>query len=212
VKRKVAAAARPLPPMPALPETPARAGESALLLVRDLETQLTRAREVELALRGDLDDARGELARGAAESRRGAERLATVEQQVEEKRAVLEEMLAEMGGLEQERDGAVARAQALSALDEERQALLDAVQARAEKAELGRAEAEAEVNRLGTELDERAADGARLRAALAQVTRERDDLARELAEARRERDELADARKALEQVHEALASARARLG
>ncbi len=200
VKRKVAAAARPLPPMPALPETPARAGESALLLVRDLETQLTRAREVELALRGDLDDARGELARGAAESRRGAERLATVEQQVEEKRAVLEEMLAEMGGLEQERDGAVARAQALSALDEERQALLDDVQARAEKAELGRAEAEAEVNRLGTELDDRAADGARLRAALAQVTRERDDVSRELA------------RKALEQVHEALASARARLG
>ena len=212
VKRKVAAAARPLPPMPALPETPARAGESALLLVRDLETQLTRAREVELALRGDLDDARGELARGAAESRRGAERLATVEQQVEEKRAVLEEMLAEMGGLEQERDGAVARAQALSALDEERQALLDAVQARAEKAELGRAEAEAEVNRLGTELDDRAADGARLRAALAQVTRERDDVSRELAETRRERDELTDARKALEQVHEALASARARLG
>ncbi|HEX7622762.1 MAG TPA: hypothetical protein VF400_04265, partial [Anaeromyxobacteraceae bacterium] len=155
---------------------------------------------------------RGELARGAAEGRRGAERLAMVEQQVEEKRAVLEEMLAEMGGLEQERDGAVARAQALSALDEERQALLDAVEARAEKAELGRADAEAEVNRLGTELDERAADGARLRAALAQVTRERDDLARELAEARRERDELADARKALEQVHEALASARARLG
>jgi signal transduction histidine kinase len=212
VKRKVAAAARPAPPMPALPETAARAGESALALVKDFEAQLTRAREVETALRADLDDARAELARGATEGRRAVERLATVEQQVEEKRAVLEEMLSEMSALEEERDGAVARAQALSALDEERQGLLDAVSTRAEQAEKARGEAEAEVGRLGAELDERAADLARLRAALAQVTRERDDLARDLAEARRERDELSEARRALEQVHEALATARARLG
>jgi len=212
VKRKVAAAARPAPAMPALPEAPAQAGESALALVRDLEAQLQRARDVEVALRADLDQARTELARGAAESRRTVERLAAVEQQVEEKRAVLQEMLGEMSALEEERDGAVGRAQALTALDEERQALLDGLSARAEQAEKGHAEAQAEVDRLGEDLDERAADAARLRSALAQVTRERDDLAREVAEARRERDELADARKALEQVHEALATARARLG
>jgi hypothetical protein len=212
VKRKVAAAARPAPSMPALPETPARAGESALVLVRDLEVQLQRSRDVEGALRIELDQARAELARGAAESRRTAERLAAVEQQVEEKRGVLQEMLGEMSGLEEERDGAVGRAQALTALDEERQGLLDGLSARAEQAEKGRAEAQAEVDRIGDELDGRATDAARLRAALAQVTRERDDLARELAEARRERDELTDARKALEQVHEALATAHARLG
>jgi len=212
VKRKVAAAARPAPPMPALPETSARAGESALALVHDLEEQLTRAREVEVALRADLDQARAELARGVADGRRAVERLAAVEKQVEEKRAVLEEMLSEMSALEEERDGAVGRAQALTALDEERQALLDGLSTRAEQAEKARVEAEAEVDRLGNELDERASDAARLRAALAQVTRERDDLGHELAEARRERDELADARKALEQVHEALATARARLG
>ena len=212
VKRKVAAAARPAPAMPALPEAPAQAGESALALVRDLEAQLQRARDVEVALRADLDQARTELARGAAESRRTVERLAAVEQQVEEKRAVLQEMLVEMSALEEERDGAVGRAQALTALDEERQALLDGLSARAEQAEKGHAEAQAEVDRLGEDLDERATDAARLRSALAQVTRERDDLAREVAEARRERDELADARKALEQVHEALATARARLG
>jgi hypothetical protein len=211
IKRRVAAAARPAPSMPALPETPARAGESALALVRDLEAQLQRAREVELALRADLDQARTELARGAAEARRAAERLAAVEKQVEEKRAVLEEMLAEMGALEEERDGAVARAQALTALDEERQTLLDGLATRAEDSEKKRAEAEAEVARLGAELHERATDAARVRAALAQVTRERDDLARDAAEARKERDELAEARKALEQVHEALATARTRL-
>jgi len=84
VKRKVAAAARPAPPMPALPETSARAGESALALVHDLEEQLTRAREVEVALRADLDQARAELARGVADGRRAVERLAAVEKQVEE--------------------------------------------------------------------------------------------------------------------------------
>ncbi len=212
VKRKVEAAARPAPAMPTLPETPGRAGESALALVRDLEGQLQRARDVEVALRADLDQARAELGRGAAESRRTVERLAAVEQQVEEKRAVLQEMLGEMSALEEERDGAVGRAQALAALDEERQGILDGLSARAEQAEESRAEAEAELERLGAEFDERAADAARLRAALAQVTRERDDLARELAEARHELAELADARKALEQVHEALATARARLG
>jgi DNA repair exonuclease SbcCD ATPase subunit len=212
IKRKVVAAARPAPPMPALPETPARAGESALALVRDLEAQLHRAREVELALRADLDQARTEMARGAAEGRRAAERLTAVEQQVEEKRAVLQEMLSEMGALEDERDGAVGRAQALAALDEERQTLLDKLSGRAEQAEKARAEAEAEVQRLGDELDDRASDAVRLRSALAEVTRERDDLARELAQTKRERDELSDARQALEQVHEALATARARLG
>jgi hypothetical protein len=212
IKRRVAEAARPAPVVPALPETPARAGESALALVRELEAQLARAREVEEALRADLDAARGELARGAAEGRRGAERLAAAEAQVGEKRAVLTEMLSEMSALEEERDGAVARAQALSALDEERQALLDGTSSRAEAAEKARAEAEAEIGRLGAELDGRAADAARLRGALAQVTRERDDLARELGQARRERDELQEARHALEQVHEALAHARTRLG
>ncbi len=212
VKRKVEAAARPAPTMPALPETSARAGESALALVRDLEGQLDRARAVEVALRADLDQARAELGRGAADSRRTGERLAAMEQQVEEKRAVLKEMLGEMSALEEERDSAVGRAQALAALDEERQALLDGLSTRAEQAEKARADAEEELERLGAEFDERASDAARLRAALAQVTQERDDLARELAEARRELAELADARKALEQVHEALASARARLG
>jgi chromosome segregation ATPase len=212
VKRKVEAAARPAPTMPALPETSARAGESALALVHDLEGQLDRARAVEVALKADLDQARAELGRGAADSRRTGERLAAMEQQVEEKRVVLKEMLGEMSALEEERDSAVGRAQALAALDEERQALLDGLSTRAEQAEKARADAEEELERLGAEFDERASDAARLRAALAQVTQERDDLARELAEARRELAELADARKALEQVHEALASARARLG
>jgi hypothetical protein len=53
---------------------------------------------------------------------------------------------------------------------------------------------------------------ARLRHALAQVTRERDELAREALAARREKAELDEARRALEQVHDALSQARTRLG
>ena len=179
--------------------------------MRDLEHQLQRAREVEAALRADLDRTRAELARGAAESRRISERLAAVESQVEQKRTVLGDLLAELGELEAERDGAVSRAQALAAIDEERQGLLDGLSARAEAVEKARADAQAEVARLGSELDERASDAARLRSALAEVTRERDELTVDLAAARLERDELSEARKALEQVHEALAHARTKL-
>ncbi|HTP28492.1 MAG TPA: hypothetical protein VMK12_22900, partial [Anaeromyxobacteraceae bacterium] len=148
VKRKVAAAARPTPPVAALPDTPARTGESALALLRDLEAQLERAREVELALREELDEARAGLARGAADTRRAAERGAALESQVEQKRALLEEMLVEMRALEEERDGAVARAQALSALDEERQAVLDGLSSRAEEAEKVCRDAEGEMKKL----------------------------------------------------------------
>jgi DNA repair exonuclease SbcCD ATPase subunit len=211
IRRKVAEAARPaarrLPP-----QAPARAGESALGLVRDLEAQLTRAREMEAALLADLDQARGELGRAAAESRGAAERVAEAERQLEEKRSVLAEMLGEMGALEEERDQAVRRAQALTALDEERQRLADELSRRSEELEKALAESRAEGERLSGELDARAAEGARLRAGLAEVTRERDRLARELADAQRERDELAEARHALEQVHQALSQARAKLG
>ena len=212
IKRRVAEAARPRPRVEPPPETPGRAAESALGLVRDLESQLSRSRDVEEALRADLEAVRAELSRGAAEVRSHAERLSEAERQVEEKRQVLAELLGEMGALEEERDRAVERAQALAALDEERQAVLDALSGRVDAAEKARDATREEAARLAEDLDARAAEGARLRAALAEVTRERDDLAREVDKVRRERDELSDARRALEQVHQALATARSRLG
>ncbi|GAO03138.1 chromosome partition protein Smc [Anaeromyxobacter sp. PSR-1] len=195
-----------------MPADPGRAAESVLGLVKDLEAELMRAREREEALRADLDEARQELARAAGEARGATERLAVAEKELEDKRGVLSDLLGEMDALEQERDESVRRAQALSALDEERARLLDEVTRRADEEARVRAEREQEVERLSEELRAGAADGARLRTAVGELARERDQLAAELDRLRAERDELASAKRALEQVHAALAQARARLG
>jgi chromosome segregation ATPase len=211
IKRRVAEAARPQPRI-AVPADPARAAESVLGLVRDLEAELLRAREREDALQADLDDARREVARAAGEGRTVAERLAVAEKELEEKRAVLGELLGEMQALEEERDASVRRAQALATLDEERAKILEDLGRRADEETRLRAEREAEVERLSEELRLAGADGARLRAALGDLSRERDQLGADLDRARRERDDLAEAKKALEAVHAALAQARARIG
>ncbi|HSN15041.1 MAG TPA: hypothetical protein VLT61_10435, partial [Anaeromyxobacteraceae bacterium] len=212
IKRRVADAARPRPVTATPPADPARAAESVIGLVRELETDLAGARAREDALRADLESSRAEAARAGAEARQAVGRLAESERQLEEKRCVLSDLLAEMGALESERDEALRRSQALAALDEERARLLEDLTRRADEEARLRAEREGEVERLSEELRTGAADGARLRSALAQVARERDDAAGELERTRRERDELLDAKRALEQVHTALAQARARLG
>jgi chromosome segregation ATPase len=211
IKRKVAEAARPQPRVHPVPADPARAAESVLGLVRDLEAELVRAREREEALRADLDDARRELSRTATEGRTAAERLAATEQELDEKRTVLQDLLGEMQALEEERDESVRRAQALSALDEERAKLLEDLGRRADEETRLRAEREAEVERLSEELRLGGVEGARLRAAVGELARERDALGADLDRARSERDELAEAKKALEAVHAALAQARARI-
>ena len=211
IKRKVAEAARPARKLDPAPADPARAAESVLSLVSELEGEVTRAREREEALRSDSESARGELARAAGEVRSSAERLSAAEGELTEKRSVLTELLAEMEALEQERDESVRRAQALTALDEERARLLDDVTHRAEEEAHLRGEREVEVERLGEELRDSAADGARLRTAVGELARERDQLAAELDRIRGERDELAAAKRALEQVHAALSQARAKL-
>jgi chromosome segregation ATPase len=195
-----------------VPADPARAAESVLGLVRDLELELVRAREREEALRADLEDARSELGRSATEGRAAVEKLAVTEKELEEKRTVLGELLGEMQALEEERDESVRRAQALAALDEERAKLLEDLGRRADEEAKLRAEREAEVERLSDELRLAGAEGARLRAAVGDLARERDQLGGDLDRARRERDELVEAKKALEAVHAALAQARARLG
>jgi len=212
IKRRVAEAARPRVAVTAVPADPARAAESVLGLIRELEADLAGARDREEALRADLEASRAEATRAGAEARQAVERLGDAERQLEEKRGVLSELLAEMGALEAERDEALRRSQALAALDEERARLLEDVTRRADDEARLRGEREAEVERLSEELRAGAADGARLRAALSELARERDDAAGELDRIRQERDELASAKRALEQVHTALAQARARLG
>jgi chromosome segregation ATPase len=211
IKRKVAEAARRGTPA-AAPREPARAAESALSLVGDLDRQLARSRDLEEALRADLHQARTELARAAGDAEGARGRLLALEKELEDRRSMMNEMLAEMSALEEERDQSVRRAQALSALDEERQKLADELSRRGEELEAALAGTRAEAGRLTAELDERTTDGARLRAGLSETVRERDALARELAAVRSERDELLEARRALEKVHEALSQARSRLG
>jgi chromosome segregation ATPase len=212
IKRRVAEAARPRARTEPAPGDPSRAAEQVLGLARDLEAELGNSREREVALRADLDATRAELARAAGEGREALARAAAVEAELEEKRQVLGDMLAEMTALEAERDEALRRAQAMAGIDEERARLLEEVSRRAEQEAAGRSERTAEVERLTEELREAGADAARLRGALAETARERDGLAAELESLKRDREQLDAAKRALEQVHSALSQARARIG
>jgi DNA repair exonuclease SbcCD ATPase subunit len=212
IKRKVTEAARTEVRIEPAPEDPAQAAESVMGLVSDLETQFSRSRDMEKALRIDLEEAKTELARAATEGRVAAERLGKAEAQLTEKRKVLEEMLAEMNALEEERDQSVRRVQMLAAQDEERGRLLDELESRCAELEKELSESKAEDERLAGELEECMADNAHLRAVLSEVTRERDGLAKNMEHLIKERDELTESKKALEKVHQALAQARARLG
>jgi chromosome segregation ATPase len=211
IKRRVAEASRPRVRTEPAPGDPSRAAAQVLGLAHDLEAELANAREREAALRADLDATRTELARTAGEGREALARAAAVEAELEEKRVVLGDMLAEMTALEAERDEALRRAQAMAGIDEERARLLEEVSRRADEEAAGRSERAAEVERLTEELRDLGADAARLRGALAETARERDGLAAELESSRRDREELNAAKRALEQVHTALSQARARI-
>jgi len=212
IKRRVAEASRPRLRTEPAPGDPARAAEQVLGLARDLEAELGHVREREGALRSDLEAARADLARAAGEGREAQARATAVEGELEEKRLVLAELLAELTGLEAERDEALRRAQAMAAIDEERARLLEEVSRRADDEAAGRLAQAAEVERLTEELRDAAADAARLRAALTETARERDGLAAELESQQRDREQLDAAKRALEQVHSALSQARARIG
>ncbi|HEX2960053.1 MAG TPA: hypothetical protein VHO70_24685 [Chitinispirillaceae bacterium] len=211
VKRKVTEAVRPEVPEEPVPEDPNLAVESVLGLVSDLEAQLFRSRELEKTLRNELMEARAELARTVNDGRTASGRLVQAETQLDEKRKVLEEMLFEMGALEEERDQAVRMVQMLTAKDEGRQLEFDKISERYTEVQRALEESKAEEGRLTDELDESIAENARMHALLAEVTQERDSFARNVEKLIRERDELTEAKKALEKVHHALSQARARL-
>jgi chromosome segregation ATPase len=93
-----------------------KGNEGAIL--RDLEEQLARARDVEDGLRADLAHARTGLVRTAGEAKGALERLAQTQKELKEKRATLAELLAEMNALEEEREAAKIAREALEALKE----------------------------------------------------------------------------------------------
>ncbi len=211
VKRKVAEAVRPEVIIEPVPEDPSLAAESVLGLVSDLEAQLSQSRELEKSLRAELAEAKDELARMVNDGRTSSGRLAQAEAQLAEKRKVLEEMLFEMGALEQERDQAVRMVQMLTGKDQGRQLEFDELRNRCDELQLALDESKAEEERLNNELDDSVAENNRLHTLLAEITRERDNLMRNTEKLTKERDELAQAKKALEKVHQALSQARARL-
>jgi hypothetical protein len=211
VKRKVADAVRPEIKIEPVPEDPAMAVESVLGLVSDLETQLSRSRELEKALRTELAEAKAELSRTVNDGRTASGRLIQAEAQLDEKRKVLEEMLFEMSALENERDQAVRMVQVLTVKDKERDNEIDDLRNRFAELQRNFDESKLEEERLTDELDESIAENTRLHTLLTEITRERDNLARNAAQLTKERDELTEAKKALEKVHQALSQARARL-
>jgi chromosome segregation ATPase len=185
--------------------------ESVLGLVSDLETQLSRSRELEKALRTELAEAKAELSRTVNDGRTASGRLIQAEAQLDEKRKVLEEMLFEMSALENERDQAVRMVQVLTVKDKERDNEIDDLRNRFAELQRNFDESKLEEERLTDELDESIAENTRLHTLLTEITRERDNLARNAAQLTKERDELTEAKKALEKVHQALSQARARL-
>lgn len=211
VKRKVSEAVRPEIRIEPVPEDPALAVESVLGLVNDLEEQLSLSREVENALRNELEEAKADLTRTVNDERTASGRLAQAEAQLDEKRRILEEMLFEMGALEEERDQAVRMVQMLTLKDKERQREFDDVRQRCTEMQRALDESKFEEERLTEELDESSAENSRLHTLLAEITRERDALSRNVELLTLERDELSEAKKALEKVHHALSQARARL-
>lgn len=211
VKRKVSEAVRPEIRIEPVPEDPALAVESVLGLVSDLEEQLSRSREIEIALRNELEDAKADLTRTVNDERTTSERLVQAEEQLDEKRKVLEEMLFEMGALEEERDQAVRMVQMLTLKDKERQKEFDDIRQQCTEMQRYLDESKIEEERLTEELDESSAENSRLHTLLTEITRERDALSHNVELLTRERDELTDAKKALEKVHHALSQARARL-
>ncbi len=211
VKRKVSEAVRPEVRIEPVPEDPTLAVESVLGLVSDLEAQLSRSREIEKMLRNELTVAKADLTRTVNDGRSASERLVQVEALLDEKRKVLEEMLFEMGALEEERDQAVRMVQMLTVKEKERQQEFVKMQLQLTDMQRVVDENRIEEERLTGELDDYVKENTHLHMLLTEITKERDILVVDAELLTKERDDLKKAKMALEKVHNALSQARARL-
>lgn len=190
-----------------LPDTVAEAGVLAVERISALQSELTRARAVNLALTQDLEASRRQAERATEEARLRMDEARRLAGEMESRVTLLSELEHELQSLEGERN------EALLALQDARQRN-DA--ADKEKAQLNEALAKkdaemsdclAEEERLAGELESAQESMSSLRRASDVLKVERDTLARQVSELTRERAELLEARKALEAVHRALSSA-----
>lgn len=209
IKERIKAVRQNPRPEP-LPDTVAEAGVLAVERISALQSELAKARAMNLALTQDLEAARRQSERATEEARTRMDEARRLSKEMESRVSLLNELERELESLEGERN------ESLLALQESRQ-LLDAREK--EKHELmelvSRKDAEiadslAEEERLAAELESAQENATSLRRSADALKTERDTLARQVAELTRERAELLEARKALEAVHRALSSAAAR--
>lgn len=190
-----------------LPDTVAEAGVLAVERIGALQTELSKARAMNLALTQDLEAARRQAERATEEARLRMDEARRLSGEMERRVTLLEELERELASLEGERN------EALLALQESRQQVEAQAGARAElEAALAKkdddiAQSLAEEERLAGELEEAQQSVAGLGRTADALRAERDTLARQVSDLTRERAELLEARKALEAVHRALSSA-----
>ena len=190
-----------------LPDTVAEAGVLAVERISALQTELSKARAMNLALAQDLEAARRQAERATEEARLRMDEAKRLSSEMEGRVTLLSELERELESLEGERN------ESLLALQESRQVL--ELRER-EKHELSQTVAKkdqeisdslAEEERLAAELEVAQETMGALRRSSDALKGERDTLARQVSELTKERAELLEARKALEAVHRALSSA-----
>lgn len=190
-----------------LPDTVAEAGVLAVERISALQSELSKARAMNLALAQDLEAARRQAERATEEARLRMDEAKRLSSEMEGRVALLEELERELASLEGERN------EALLALQESRQLIEAGGRERAEleerlvKKDEEVSECLAEEERLAGELEVAQENAASLQRTADALKTERDTLARQVSELTRERAELLEARKALEAVHRALSSA-----
>ena len=206
IKERIKAVRQNPRPEP-LPDTVAEAGVLAVERISALQSELTKARAMNLALTQDLEAARRQSERATEEARTRMDEARRLSKEMESRVSLLNELERELESLEGERN------ESLLALQESRQLLDVREKEKHELMELvSKKDAEiadslAEEERLAAELETAQENAMSLRRSTDALKTERDTLARQVAELTRERAELLEARKALEAVHRALSSA-----
>jgi hypothetical protein len=190
-----------------LPDTVAEAGVLAVERISALQSELTRARAVNLALTQDLEASRRQAERATEEARLRMDEARRLAGEMESRVTLLSELEHELQSLEGERNEALLALQDArqhnDAVDKEKALLNEALA----KKDAEMSDCLAEEERLAGELESAQESMSSLRRASDVLKVERDTLARQVSELTRERAELLEARKALEAVHRALSSA-----
>lgn len=190
-----------------LPDTVAEAGVLAVERISALQSELTKARAMNLALAQDLEAARRQAERATEEARLRMDEAKRLSSEMQGRVTLLSELERELESLEGERNESLLALQesrqVLELREREKQELVEIVAKKDQEIDDSLAEEE----RLAAELEVAQETMGSLRRSSEALKGERDTLARQVSELTRERAELLEARKALEAVHRALSSA-----